>query len=216
MKGRYIPYSAAELAWLEAHKTLARGEYARAFNAKFARVVDAINLHALRKRKGWSTSRDGRFVKGQAPANKGKPCPPGRGGRHPNARRTQFKPGVRLGRAKANYKPIGTERLSKKGYLERKLHDGLPLQSRWRGVHRIRWEEANGPQPKGHCLKCLDGDRRNTDPSNWELIPRAMMPRLVVGKYGHGFDYDAAPAELKPTILAIAKLKHARGVRART
>jgi hypothetical protein len=52
-------------------------------------------------------------------------------------------------------------------------------------------------------LKCK-GDCLNTDPSNWELIPRALLPRLS-GRFGRG--YDDAPSELKPTIMAVVKLE---------
>lgn len=60
--------------------------------------------------------------------------------------------------------------------------------------------------PKGHRLKCLDGNKANTDPSNWEPIPYALAPRLD-GRFGRGF--EQAPPELKPLILATAKLEHA-------
>lgn len=210
MKGRHIPYSAEELAWLEANCRMVIGEYHRAFCERFGRTdATASNLHSLRKRKGWKTGRTGQFTKGQDAHNKGCACEPGTGGRHPNARKTQFKPGVRQGVAAKLYKPIGTERLSRDGYVERKIHDGMPLQSRWRAVHLIRWEEANGPLPKGYALKCLDGNKQNTDPSNWEAVPRALLPRLAGGnRYRRVPDFDSAPAELKPTIMAIAKLEH--------
>ena len=210
MKGQNIPYSAAEMAWLESNRTMVIGEYHRAFCAEFGRQdVSAANLHAPRKRKGWRTGRTGCFEKGSAPHNKGKACEPGKGGRHPNARKTQFKPGAMGGRARALYKPIGTERLCKDGYLERKIHDGMPLQSRWRAVHLVEWEAVNGPVPEGHALKCLDGNRLNTAPSNWEPVPRAILPRLAGGTRKTKIAYDDAPAELKPAILAVAELEHA-------
>ena len=71
------------------------------------------------------------------------------------------------------------------------------------------WEQAHGPVPDGMALKCL-GEKTNTDPANWVLVPRALLPRLN-GRFGRG--YDDAPAELKPAIMAVAKLEH--GVRAR-
>jgi hypothetical protein len=154
-----------------------------------------------------------RFVKGQTPPNKGKPFPTGR---LPQCAANHFKKGERSGVAIKLYKTIGAERISKDGYLERKIHDGLPLQSRWRGVHRIEWEAINGPQPKGFALKCLDGIKLNTDPSNWTLVPRAILPRLNGGN-GRGrkrLAFDDAPAELKPTVLTIAKLEHAARKRA--
>lgn len=208
MKGRWIEYSVAEMAWLQANRTQPIGDYHAGFCAAFGRDVSAGNLHALRKRKGWRTGRTGQFVKGQEPDNKGRPCAPGRGGNHPNARRTQFTPGERRGVAVTLYKAIGTERVSKDGYVERKVNDDLPLQSRWRAVHLICWEEVHGPLPKGVALKCLDGDKSNTAPANWEAIPRALLPRLNGGRHKKTLAYGAAPAELKLTILAVAKLAH--------
>lgn len=202
MKGRQIHYSDEELSFLEWRQAFSRRELHAAFVERFGRTdITLDHIKALCSRKGWSTGRDGCFVKGQAPFNKGKPHP-ARG----RAAETQFKKGSMTGAAAAKYKPIGTERLNKDGYLERKIHDGMPLQSRWRLVHLIRWEELNGPLPVGLALKCLDGDRRNTEPSNWRPVPRALLARLG-GRYGRG--YDAAPSELKPTILAIAELEHA-------
>lgn len=195
------------MSWLEANATIPRRDLHAAFVARFDRPeITADNIKALCTRKGWKTGRDGCFVKGQTPLNKGKLCPPGKGGRHPNARRTQFKPGERTGIAQKNYKPIGFERITEDGYRERKVNDDLPFNKRWRLVHLIEWEAVNGPIPKGHALKCLDGNKQNCSPSNWECIPRAMLPRLS-GRWSLG--YDQAPAELKPIVMANAKLKHA-------
>ncbi|MEO1986622.1 MAG: HNH endonuclease [Martelella sp.] len=204
MRGRWIEYSAEELAWIKAHSTENRRETHSAFCSRFKRDdVSLTNFNSLCKRNGWLTGRTGRYTKGRTPENKGKKMP-----FNANSARTRFKKGHRGGRAKENYKPIGTERLSEYGYLERKIHDGMPLQSRWRAVHILRWEERNGPVPEGHCLKCLDGDKLNTDPSNWEAIPRSMLPYLIAHR---GIDYDGAEPEVKPTVLAVAKLRH--GVR---
>ncbi|WP_419827692.1 HNH endonuclease [Sphingomonas sp.] len=192
------------MAWLEANRMLPIGKYHLAFCEAFGRTdVTAANLHALRKRKGWRTGRTGQFAPGQEPANKGKPMP-----YHPNSAATRFKAGERRGVAVRLYKPIGTERMSKDGYLERKINDGLPLQSRWRAVHLVHWEELHGPVPAGHALKCLDGDRLNTDPANWEAIPRGVLARLNGGRFKKRLAYDAAHPELKPTVMAIAKLQH--------
>lgn len=210
MRGKAIRYSEAEFAWLEEHRTLPISDYHADFVAQFGRAdVTAANLHALRKRKGWRTGRTGHFERGQESWNKGKKCPPGKGGNHPNARRTQFRKGERTGIARENYKPIGYERISEDGYRERKVNDDLPFKDRWQMVHRIEWEAANGPIPEGHALKCLDGDRLNCDPSNWEPVPRGVLGRLNGGRCRETIPYDEAPADLKPTLMASAKLKHA-------
>lgn len=201
MKGRSIEYSDAELFWIhDNHKRPRREAHAEFVDLWDRPDVSLANFNSLCKRKGWMTGRTGCFRKGQAPANKGKTMP-----FNPNSARTRFKKGHQGGRAAELYKPIGTERLSKEGYIERKIHDGLPLQSRWRAVHLIRWEEANGPVPEGYCLKCLDGNKANTDPENWHSIPRSMLPRLN-GRWT-GMNYDEAPPEIRPTLMAIAKLE---------
>ncbi len=200
MKGTPIRYSEKQLAWIRRRKKWAHIRLHAAFVKKFRRRDVALEaLKHLCWRRGWHTGRDGRFKKGIVPHNKGKPMP-----YNANSARTRFKKGNRTGRANQVYKPIGSERLSKEGYLERKIHDGLPMQSRWRGVHLLNWERKHGPVPKGMCLKCK-GERTNTSPSNWELIPRALLPRLA-GRWAPA--YDDAPAGLKPTIMAVAKLEH--------
>ncbi len=212
MKGHPIVYSADELAWLLANHTRPIGDYHAGFVAAFKRDVSPGNLAALRKRAGWRTGRTGQFAAGHAPANKGRPMP-----YHPNSAATRFKKGQpRSGFAVRLYKPIGTERLSKSGYLERKIHDGMPLQSRWRAVHLLNWEAIHGPLPKGMALKCLNSDRTNTDPANWEAVPRALLPRLNGGRHKTAVAYDAAPAELKPTILVVARLDHQARVARKT
>lgn len=200
LAGRHIKFSGAEIAWLRDNCTMPIADYHRAFCAHFKRTdITASGLSGLRKRKNWKTGRTGRFEKGSEPWSKGKII-----GNNPGSARTQFRKGSRSGVALDQYKPIGFERVSD-GYLVRKINDGFPLQARWRAVHILNWEKQNGPMPAGHCLKCLDGDRLNADPSNWELVPRGLLPRLN-GKSGRG--YDEAPAELKPTIMAVAKLEH--------
>lgn len=206
MKGRNIVYSAAEMEWLHENRLMVIGDYHQAFVERFRRTdVSAANLHGLRKRKGWKTGRTGCFPKGNIPSNKGKRCPPGVGGRHPNARKTQF----RKGGQPHNTKFLGHERVSKDGYVEISIDDINPhtgFERRYVLKHRWLWEQVNGPVPEGHALKCLDGDKTNTAPANWEAVPRALLPRLN-GRFGR--DYDHAPADIKPTIMGVAKLEHA-------
>lgn len=114
-----------------------------------------------------------RFVKGQQSWNKGKPTP-SRG----RSKETQFKPGVRCGIAAKLHKPIGFERTSKDGYLERKINDDMPLRKRWRAVHLIEWEAINGPLPANHALRFKDGNKANIALDNLELISRADLMRL--------------------------------------
>lgn len=210
MKGRQIRYTADELAFIQSVSTWRRDEALTAFSQKFRRDdVSLQNFNALCKRKGWPTGRSGCFAKGSTPHNKGVPCPEGKGGRHPNARKTQF----RKGQAPHNTNYLGHERVSKDGYVEISIAERNPytgFERRYVLKHLHLWEAENGKLPEGYCLKCLSDDRTNCDPGNWEAIPRALLPRLVGGnRYRRRLAYDDAPPELKPTVLAIAKIEHA-------
>jgi hypothetical protein len=133
---------------------------------------------ACRLRRGDHVGARFRFRKGHVPANKGLRRPGWAPGR---MRETQFKKGERRGFAVRLYKPIGTERLSKDGYLERKVNDGLPLQARWRAVHLLVWEAAHGPVPRGHAIAFKNGDKRDVRLDNLQCISRrALMARNTV------------------------------------
>lgn len=201
MKRRAIPYSDLELAFVSVRRDLPRAELHREFVRVFGRTdVSQANLTSLCTRNGWLTGRTGCFEKGQKPPNKGR-----KGYAPPGCEQTWF----RKGREPHNTKFLGHRRVSKDGYVEVSVDQPNPhtgYSRRYVQEHRWRWEKANGPVPEGHCLKCMDGDKTNTEPENWVCIPRALLPRLN-GRFGRKF--DDAPAELKQTILAIARLEHA-------
>lgn len=208
MKGRSIPYSAKELAWLEARKEAPRRELHAKFCVKFRRDdVSLKNLKAMLTRKGWKTGRTGCFVKGQVGITKGIKRPFNAG-----SAKTQFKKGG----LPHNYQGAGHERICKKdGYVTIITADTNPhtgADTRPVLKHKHLWEQANGTVPDGYFLKCLDGDRTNCDPSNWKAMPRSTLPRLSGGRWHKPYQ-DYAP-EVRPTILAVAELEHiARQVR---
>jgi hypothetical protein len=205
LAGRHSRYSAAEIEWLRDNCTTEINAWCAGFREAFGRNdVTPAKLHSLRKRMGWKTGRSGQFEKGQVSHNKGKVCPPGKGGRHPNARKTQFK----KGQQPHTFRGAGHESVGDDGYVwiivdQTNPYTGAPTSRVQK--HRWLWEQQRGAIPDGHVLKSLDGDRSNTDPSNWEPVPLGLLPRLN-GKSGR--HYDRAPAELKPTIMVIAKLEH--------
>ena len=124
---------------------------------------------AERTRQRWSegrheASRRAHFRKGQAPVNKGRPQKewmPTESIRRTAA--TRFKP--RKPEESRNYRPIGSLRVSKDGYLERKVTDDHPVPARrWVAVHRLVWEQSHGPVPPGHVVRFKDG-RKRLDPT---------------------------------------------------
>lgn len=88
------------------------------------------------------------FKPGQAAWNKGTNFVAG--GR---SAETRFKKGQMVGAAQRNYKPIGSLRVSKDGYLERKVNDTHPVPARrWVAEHRLVWEASVGPIPHGYIV----------------------------------------------------------------
>jgi hypothetical protein len=198
---RRMPVSDAEVAWLRKSGAVPISECHRQFCVTFSRAdLTAEQLHSLRKREGCRTGRTGHFAKGAVPANKGKKMP-----YNSNSARTRFKPC----QLPHNTKHDGHERIDKQtGFVLVRVSERNP----WTGgascylpKQIVLWRKKHGAIPGGMVLKCK-GDKLNTDPSNWELIPRGMLPRLN-NRWGR--DYDSAPAEVKPTIMAVAKLEHA-------
>lgn len=207
MKGRRIAYSPCELAWIKRHRTLPRRQAHAEFVRVFGRVDVSCNaLKQLCLREGWTTGRTGCFQKGAVPHNRGRRMP-----YHANSAATQFK----HGHLPHNTRYLGHERMTPDGYVEISIAETNPhtgFARRYVLKHRHLWERQHGPVPAGHVLKCRDGNRLNTDPSNWMLLSRALLPFLN----GHrGPNYDQAPAAVKPAILALARLKRARFTRAK-
>lgn len=195
-----ISYSDAELAFLSSRKAMPRRELHAEFVAEFGRTdVEFKHLTSLMKRKGWHTGRTGCFVKGQETWNKGQKMP-----FNANSAKTQFKKGQRP----HTYRGAGHERFCERtGYVLMIVAEKNP----WTGAdtrpvlkHKWLWEQEHGPVPDGMVLKCLDGDRRNTDPSNWEPVPRGVVPRLSLKR-----GFEDAPEELKPVLMTLAKIEHA-------
>lgn len=204
--GYSIAYSDAELAFIKRRRTKPRRQAHAEFVAAFPDHAISFKAYAqLCKQKGFLTGRDGRYSKGAVPANKGKKMP-----FNANSARTQFK----KGQLPRNTKHLGHERADKYGYILISVAETNPHTSyerRYVHKHRLLWEQKHGPVPKGMVLKCK-GDRSDTDPSNWDLVPRGVLARL---NKRPGQRYDNAPAELRPTLMAVAKLQHGLGKRRR-
>ena len=140
-------------------------------------------------RPGERRGRATEFKKGMIPRNKGKKYNPG--GR---CAETQFRPG----HIPHNTVPVGTIVTDCDGYLKKKIANNRNRFD-WRFLHRLVWEAANGPPPRGSVILFRDGDKRNVALGNLACVSRAeSMRRNSIQRY---------PAELKQTIRAAAKLR---------
>jgi hypothetical protein len=117
-----------------------------------------------------------RLKKGQVPWNKGKQHKPTGG-----ALAHQFKPGQRP----HTWRPIGTERETKEGYLERKVAETGKSRRDYKPVHHLVWFAAGREIPPGCALAFRDGNKRNFDLTNLELLTRKeLMARNSYHNYG--------------------------------
>lgn len=141
----------------------------------------AFNASAASGRTGPDDrGKNGRFKPGHASWNKGAHWTAG--GR---SAVTRFKKGNRP----HTWLPVGSLRVSKDGYLERKYSDrpGGPSM-RWHSVHRLVWEAANGQTPRGHVVVFKGGMRtavlEEITLDRLELVSRAeLMRRNTLHRY---------------------------------
>lgn len=122
------------------------------------------DAHRCDGRKGMNT----RFQPGQASWNKGKSYQAG--GRSVE---THFQKGQKP----HTWRPVGTERVTEDGYLQRKVSDTGNTVHDYVEVHRLVWQEHHGPIPPGHVVVFRDRNRTNCAIENLELISRAELAR---------------------------------------
>lgn len=161
--------------WTRKEETVLRKRYpherTETIAADLGRPIGPVYEHAARlglkksakflasPAAGRTNGRQGigtRFEKGHVPANKGLRRPGWAPGRMAE---TQFKKG-RPASAARNYVPIGTEKYDvKRKTIVRKITDDPALfpAARWKPVHVLIWEAANGPVPKGHIVRFKTG-----------------------------------------------------------
>lgn len=149
------------------YKGISSRELTILINNEFGTNFKMSQIQAYKKRKRLRSGYNTQFQKGQEPANKGLKwddyLPKEK---QEKALKTTFKKGTRP----KNYRPVGSERITKDGYIEIKIQD----PDVWETKHRIIWEKVHGPIPEGYRLMFLDGNRKNCKIDNLKLVPYAI------------------------------------------
>ena len=104
------------------------------------------------------------------------------------------------------FRPIGFE-IIRRGYIEVKVDAPCPrtgYSPSYRLKHRMVWEQLHGPIPEGHIVCFLDCNRANCEPDNLVLLTQRQHSNLW------GLGYNEAPAEIRATLLILAKIKARR------
>jgi hypothetical protein len=161
-------------------------DVARILGCTVTRIYNKV--HALKIRKSAEFLREvhgtrlkelpggvaNRFKKGGATWNKGMK------GLDIGGKETRFKKGQKP----QTWRPVGSERVDKNGYLKRKISDTGVKKDDWVLVHIHVWTQAHGPLPPNHAVVFKDGDKRNFALDNLEAISRVdLMKRNTVHNY---------------------------------
>lgn len=143
-------------------------EIAKMFSKKFF-LVTAKQISNLKKRYKIISFGKGvtKFEKGHIPFNKGLKGVNG----YSN---TRFKKGQKP----HNTLPLGTERITKDGYIEVKIKE----PNKWKLKQRIIWEEHYGKIPKNHIVIFSDKNISNFNIDNLLLVSRNEL--LCMNKHG--------------------------------
>jgi hypothetical protein len=182
--------------WTDSERSLMREMYPNARTPDLARMLNrsigqvyqqaaALGLKksqeyllspaACRLRRGDHVGKESRFKAGQKAWNKGMK------GLDIGGKETRFSPG----QMPYNHVPVGTIVADTEGYLKKKVAEPRS----WRYLHRLIWEEAHGPIPRGMPLIFKDGNRQNCSLENLMLVSRSqLMNRNTIHNY---------PAEIK-------------------
>lgn len=141
-------------------------ELTEMLNEKFKTNYTVEQVSALKNRRKWTSGLTGRFKKGQEPWNKGK-----KGLYFPGSEKGWFKKGQKA----TNLRPVGSERISKDGYIVVKVQEKGKYQERWRNKHVVEWEKHHGPIPENHVVVFLDSDKTNVSIDNLKMIHRRTL-----------------------------------------
>ena len=152
-------WTLTEVDYLRVHaRKLSIQQLANALKLSVTQVKGAIARYKI------STGRDGKFIKGHVPFNKGKHFVAGGRSAH-----TRFKKGVKphntLRDLAITWRVIkGTDKHEQFIRLANAV---------WVPLRKYVWVQAYGPVPSGKMVRVKDGDYSNITPSNLMLVDRA-------------------------------------------
>lgn len=164
-------------------------EIQQEFIKRFGWEITISQVNGYIGNHGLNTGKTGRFEKGQIPLNKGKKMSPEQ---YEMCSKTMFK----KGNIPENHRPVGSQRITRDGYLEIKIAE----PNKWALKHRYLWEKKYGEIPPGHVLIFRDNDKTNVELENLILISQS--ENMILNSQG----LHSATGEVKEAAVAYAKL----------
>ena len=149
-------------------------ELAEMFNQHFNTNITAKEIAYFRKNNKLNSGLTGQFKKGNVPHNKDKKQVEYMSKEAiERTKETRFKKGNKP----KNYRPVGSERITKDGYIEVKVAD----PNKWETKNKIIYKQYFGDIPKGHKVIYADGNKLNNDINNLILV--SDNEELIMNKY---------------------------------
>ena len=186
---KHIRYTAEQDAFIHENQYgISRAELAVKFNAHFGTSVTSEQMKTACTNRGLKNGRTGHFPKGHVPFVAGT-----------KGFLKRNKGSFPKGHVPHNHRPVGSERITKDGYIEIKVAEPNKFDLK----HRVVWREHFGEIPDTHCLRFLDNDKTNCSIDNLLLIPRGA--NATVNIYNKA---DTGNRELNKAILLTETLKH--------
>ena len=136
------------------------------FNERFGTDLSKNKVLYIAFRAGARSGRTTQYQNGHVPANKGIKGWDSGG----KAAQTRFKPG----NIPLNSRPVGSERITRDGYIEVKVEEPRT----WRLKHRLIWETSHGAIPSNHVVIFADGNPLNVSLENLLLVSRGELALL--------------------------------------
>ena len=138
-------------------------ELAEMFNQHFNTNITAKEIAYFRRSHKLKSGLTGQFKKGNVAHNKGKKQIEYMSQEAiERTKKTRFKKGNKP----KNYRPVGSERITKDGYIEVKVAD----PNKWETKNKIIYKQYFGDIPKGHKVIYADGNKLNNDINNLILV----------------------------------------------
>ena len=154
-------------------------EMAEMVNKKFGTDFTRAWMKSFRSRHRINSGLTGRFQKGHIPANKGKKLEEFIGEeRAKEAKKKMSVSWFKKEEDSLNEMPLGTVVTTRDGYKLIKVSMTGKRWGRWELLHRVVWEEHNGPIPEGMIVIFKDSNKLNCSVDNLALVSRREHLRL--------------------------------------
>lgn len=150
-------------------------EIQSAFEEKFGKCLTYAQIKSFKGNNKIRSGVNTTFKKKHVPANKGKKMSLEQ---YAKCKGTMFK----KGHSPQNYRPVGSQRITKDGYIEIKVKD----PGTWKLKHRVIWEQNNGKIPKGVIVIFKDNNPLNCTLDNLLSISKdenLKMNRIGANEY---------------------------------